>query len=229
MVTKYWGGLFAVAALFAMACSDEGLDGPEREAFDAVQRVSLDVEHGEVTVYASNGVEGAIIDRWISAESDFSQLSQRLSGSELIVDAQCNTSGGCESRYDLAVEPDTEVEIRMATGDANIYRLRGGLDVAIDEGELRTNRLESPFVFAALHDGASRLHFDEPPGELRLTVGETASVTVVIPNGRYRCDFDIEAESIGADDLDCHGQVGEVLRVLPSDASVRFVVTSSDR
>ena len=221
-------GVCLLPLLTMVACSSGDLDGPQRESFDDVRRVSIEVERGEVNLFGSDRVEGAMIDRWISGEADFATLSQRNSGGELIVDSRCNEGGYCDARFDLAVQRSTRIDARVKRGELNLYRLLGSVQVEVDEGYLGSHRLAVPHLVANLRQGRARLHFEKPPAELRLTVGDDASMDVILPPSRYHCHFDVEAPSIELGDLECHGQGGDVIRIDPPDASVRFEVVHDD-
>lgn len=229
MKTDVWGAVATVVLCVLVACSDDGLDGPEREEFDRVDDVILEVEHGEVTFFASSSVEGAIVDRWSSDSSDFDILTQRESGGELVVDARCMRAGQCRTRYDLAVRPSTDIDAHLESGEVTLNRIHGEIRAVVDEGSVNGHRLQSPYVDVTVVEGSTRLHFDESPGELRLRLGTEGAAIVEVPDRSFRCDFDEDAESITMGDVECHQHAGTTIRVQPSTASVRFEVVDPAR
>lgn len=219
---QYW--IVALAALCAAACSDEGLDGPERQSFEEVDVVVADIERGDVTIFGTNGVDGVLMDRWVTSESDFEVLRERRAGRELVVDAICRDDVECRVRYDMGVVPTTSVDVAIGKGELQMSGLNADVAGRVASGRVDATGLDVSLADLELEDGDGRLSFSSAPDHLRLRLGDEATMTVFISDERYRCDFDVDAETVGADEVDCHDAVGRRIHLDPPDASVRFVV-----
>ncbi len=219
-----WGIFAVMAPLLILACSGDDLDGPERKEFADINRLSVFVDHGDVTVFGSGQVQGAIVDRWSSSASTFDELRERNTGGELVIDSRCKDARSCRVRYDVAVERSTEVQARVDHGTLQLNRLGQGLGAEVENGSLVARGLETPFADITIEQGDVRLEFVEPPQNLQLRIGEGSAATVFLPEGWYRCVFDTESDAISMEGLVCNPQAQSALRIEPPDAAVRFEI-----
>lgn len=222
--------LIALAvAVVCTACTDDGLDGPDRLQFEEVYHTYLSVERGEVMILGRDNSDETVIDRWTSQQGGFSSLEERESGGELFVDSQCGPGESCRVRYDMSVSDQTGVEATVENGELNLIKVGGAIDAAVERGRLEGSRLTASYADVTVIDGTGRLSFVESPGNLMLRIGQDASMTVLLPTDQYRCNFNESAEDIELGDVRCTDKASDTLRVDPPDASVRFVVNPPDR
>lgn len=221
------GGVCVCLVLFA-ACGG-GVEGPERQTFDDIESVEVQIDRGEVSIVGSQHVDSAIVDRWRCADTDYSVLEQRAVGGELIVDSVCGAVAGCHTRYELGVDPSTPASVRVDDGEVNLAHLTGELQLSVGEGGVNAVNLAASIADLELERGKGHARFSAVPSNLRIRLGEEASMRVVVPDQTYRCEFDPEADDISADRLDCNRHAGDVLRVEPSDAHVVFEVADGAR
>lgn len=221
--------IVAFVVILCTACADEGLDGPDRLQFDDIYQTNLSIERGEVMILGRDEREETVIDRWTSNRSGFANLEERESGGELFVDSQCNQSESCRVRYDMSVSGQSGVEATIENGELNLVKNGGAIEAVVQRGRLEGSRLAASYADLTVIDGTARLSFAEPPGNLMLRVGQEASMTVLLPTDRYRCNFTEEADSIQLGDVQCTDKASNTLRVDPPDATVRFVVDRPDR
>lgn len=217
--------IMGAALIGAMvACTNDGLEGPERTTFDDVRHLSVAVDHGHVMVFGSGQVQGAIVDRWSNEASKFAEQRERNTGGELVIDTRCNDAQACRVRYDVAVERQTEVDAHIKDGTLQLSRLGRRLHAVVDSGDVVGRGLATPFADISVERGQARLEFVESPGTLRLRIGEDSEATVFLPEGQYRCDFDHDADSIMMEELDCYSHANSALRIDPPDATIRFEI-----
>lgn len=217
-----------ISMLICGACGGDGLDGPERSLYEGVSAVEMSVERGDVKIYGSNQVVGAVVDRWMSLAEDFAELTQTQEGSRLIVAARCAVSGGCQTRHTLSVEPSVRLDLAIEKGDLELIRAAGPIRAVVDKGDIKTWGLTSDSVEIHIKDGRGRIEFAEPPGSLLLRI-ERGQATVLLPEQRYRCDFNRHAPEIGLNGLRCHESVGPTITLDPPNARVRFEVVDRER
>ncbi len=214
----------SLVCIWLFGCGANDLDGPERIEFDDVERVELDVESGEVYVLGSANSEGAVVNRWWSGDDDFEQLAERNSAQRLVVESICRGGWSCEARYEMTVQRSAPVDARIGRGLLRLMRIRGHVEAELGEGQLVGRGLKSRLFDADVQRGRVDVKFVEAPDHIRLKLGDSASARVELPEERYRCDFDEEAGSVDAGDLECNRHVGERIQLDPPDADVTFRV-----
>lgn len=221
--------LAAALAATLCACTDGGLQGPERFEFEGVERGDIDVERGEVNVVGTRRIEQTIVDRWRGSMGDYSALDERAAEGELVVESACSDPGECRVRYDLAVGRGFGMEARIDDGDVHLAHLRGELDVSVGRGEVTTSNLSSSIARFELEKASARLVFSESPSNLVVRVGSEASARVVLPDRPYRCEFDRSENASSKQSIECDSSAEHLLRVEPADGDASFEVDATAR
>lgn len=207
-------------ATSALACS-EPLEGPERTSWETVDAVTIDADHAMVRLYGSANGNGAHLDRWQTTPSSFAEIGESNSGRQLGLTARCAGGEPCEVRYDLEVSRSATIDATLGRGEVHLYNTAGPTKITLDQGQVRGQSLESERVDVTVRDGDLRLHFLRAPLELRIHV-EGGQATLLLPDQRYRCEFDQEGPNLRLNGIHCHGLVDQGIFIHPPDAHVRF-------
>ncbi len=226
-----WTAVFALGAICWLgACDNEGLDGPESFEFDDIRHLTLDVEQGEVMIFATQRAEGgARVDRWSTPESDFQVRQESNSAGGLVIETVCNGGADCRVRYEVVVSPRTDIDVRVGRGDLQIVRAEGPLKASVDRGDLTARNIYSRVAKYSVGNGKLNIQYPEMPGRIDLAVSDDSSALVEIPAGPYRCYFDQRALEIEMGELICESGVTPAIVIDPRDASVRFEVEDKQR
>ncbi len=136
-----------------------------------------------------------------------------LENSDLWLDDGCPESarGICDNRYVLKVPPKVNLVVTVATGDAHVDNVEGGLDLKVDRGDVRVNRAAGALKIAA-RDGDVSLSalsgaqaevnaehgdvwagFSAPPTKVDFQVAR-GDVRVELPAGQERYRLDVRPE-----------------------------------
>lgn len=209
-------------------CVGDELDGPKRMEFDDVDRATINVDSGNVTIFGSDQVGGAMLQRWWSGDDDFDVLTESNSAQQLVIDSLCRGEWVCEVRYELGLQRSARVDARLARGTLNIYNLTSDFYALVEQGTLKAVGLQGAVADLEVDDGEAEVAFAEPPRHLRLQLGETASATVTLPDQSYQCNFDQSAERVEADGVECDQYHSSRIEIRPGDADVVFEVGDAD-
>lgn len=217
-------GLVAVAAASLIACSGDGLQGPERLTFEDVEQLDVRVDRGGATVFGVEDPEEVTVHRWWNDEDDFEYLEETLEDGRLNLGAVCRGGTDCRARYETSVDTWTPTSVEVDQGHLDVFKLERPLEATLGAGELTATGLRVPSMEVEIGEGTAEIEMLEPPRFLGLQLGPEAEAEVVVPDQPYRCAFDDESETIEADGLECDRSVGDAIEIQPDDARVDFVL-----
>ena len=202
----------------------EDLEGPEVLSFSGVDLLKMEIERGDVQVFGSDTAENLSFHRWRSSLTGFAHFEEQRNGAALEVRSRCESGASCRVRYDGSLRRTARLDVELGQGHLELLRLEGPTSVQVGDGTIRGGSLRGERFHARLKKGEGTLYFTRPPRELHLEVGTEARFTVHLPDVRFRCAFDVEAEQIAMEKLRCHGLVDEEIKITPPDGRVRFVI-----
>ncbi|MCP3798679.1 DUF4097 domain-containing protein [Allokutzneria sp. A3M-2-11 16] len=136
-----------------------------------------------------------------------------LENSDLWLDDGCpETSRGiCDNRYVIKVPPKANLVVAVATGDARVENVEGGLDLKVDRGDVRINQAagklkiiarDGDVSLTALSGGQAevnaehgdvRAEFSTPPAKVDFQVAR-GDVRVEVPAGQERYRLDVRPD-----------------------------------
>ncbi|TXD38822.1 hypothetical protein FRC98_00005 [Lujinxingia vulgaris] len=216
------GGLMCATLLASMGCGDEHEEMARRVFESRVSQVAVHVERNEVHVFGSDQTRGAVIDRWTQSGDAYRELGEAQDGERIDIVASCQRAGECRARYDLALAKSTRVDVAMQQGDLGLYHLGSEVRASVEEGSIIGKHLTARHVELELGRGRVDVIMADRPQLLVVRIDE-GNVNLVMPPGRYRCEFDRFDEAIRLNGLDCHGRMAQGIRLeLGKGAQVTF-------
>lgn len=225
MLQAQWlarGGLTCVIVLALMGCGSGQKEMTRRVFEDRVDRVAVSVERNEVHVFGSDQTRGAVIDRWTQSGDAYRELGEAQEGDRVDIVASCERAGECRARYDLALAKSTRVDVAMQQGDLGLYHLGSEVRAAVGHGSIVGKHLTARHVELELGRGRIDVIMADRPQLLVVRIDE-GNVNLVMPPGRYRCEFDRFDDAIHLNGLDCHGRMAQGIRLeLGKGANVTF-------
>jgi DUF4097 and DUF4098 domain-containing protein YvlB len=183
-----------------------------------IERVVVKANAGEVRLSGTNSPRVSVREdlRWMWRKPG---VSIRTQGSTLEVSASCpdiTALNRCKADLELAIPFDADVVVDNDTGDVNVDRLAGHLDLTTDTGDVNGRTLNPVSVRATTSAGDVDLDFTTQPVSVDAR-SDAGDVSVdVPPGGEYRVD----AVTRGGD-VDVHG-------VLRNDHAVRSISATAD-
>lgn len=218
------------AILFGGCVDDSGLDGPESFEFDSVNGLDIEISRGDVTVFATERVDGgSVVDRWSTDGEGFDVRHESVDDGQLRIESACRSGQDCEVRYEITVDPRTPMNLSVGQGQIQIVRAEATVDAHVEEGDLSARNMYSRVASLRADAGTMDIQYPQMPGKLELTLGDSSQANVAIPAGPYRCYFDDRAESVAIGDLECTSGVSEAIVVDPPDSTVYFEVEGQAR
>ncbi|RDV40098.1 hypothetical protein DV096_05940 [Bradymonadaceae bacterium TMQ3] len=216
-------GGFACATVLVLVGCGSGQEEMARRVFESrVARVSVNVERNEVHVFGSDQTSGAVIDRWTQSGDAYRELGEAQDGDRVDVVASCERSGECRARYDLALAKSTLVDVAMQQGNLGLYHLGSEVRATVGQGSIVGKHITARHVELGLGRGRIDVIMADRPELLVVRIDE-GRVNLVMPPGRYRCEFDRFDEAIHLNGLDCHGRMAQGIRLeLGKGAYVTF-------
>lgn len=216
-----WGVLCATM-LVAISCGEGHEDVARRVFKSRVSQASVHVERNEIHIFGSDQTQGAIIDRWTQRDGAYRELSESQAGERIDVVSRCERSGECHARYDLALAKSAQVEVAMEQGSLGLYQLDGEVRARLGQGTIIGKHLKARHVELELGQGRIDVIMADRPQLLVVRIAQ-GNVRLVMPPGRYRCEFDRFAEAIHLNGLDCHGEMAQGIRLeLGKEVKVTF-------
>jgi len=154
-----------------------------------VQQVVLKVDSGSVTLLAAPVGARVRIDREARAFPSTRGFHEQQSGGVLTIEARCGGAPGCRVDHVLRVPPHVAVVVQLGDGDVELSALAGDVQVDVGLGKVTGSGLRSASVDVRTEGGAIDLIFAAAP---RRVVANAAAgdVSLRMPAGSYRCDFD---------------------------------------
>ena len=200
----------AAAFLLVLAGCIESSAHESFEILEPVEHVVVRVDTGEVRVSGSDGITGAAVDVELDCRTVVPEYEVRADGGTLRValDAGFDASA-CSGRFEIVVPRRASLELRTGAGDVFVADVRGGvsvvtydgsvtltnlagpLEVAVPDGDVVGDGIESTETTVTVGAGNVRLAHAAAPVQVDLAV-IMGDVEVTVPAGAY----DIEAEAI---------------------------------
>ncbi|RAL24946.1 hypothetical protein DL240_01680 [Lujinxingia litoralis] len=217
-------GLVCAGVVIGLGCSEE-LEEVDRRVFEsAVSEVQVKVERDEVHVFGSDQSKGLVLDRWSSPREEFARLEEHQSGDRVEVVASCASAGGCRARYDLSLPEQSRVAVEMEEGHLGLYHLAGEVRARVGRGQVVGKHLSADHIELDLGEGTVDVIVANRPSLLVVRL-QKGTARLVMPPGRYRCEFDRFDAAIDLDEFDCHGMMDQGVRLeLGPGARVTFRV-----
>jgi hypothetical protein len=149
----------------------------------AVERVLIRVEAGEVEIEAAEVLR---VERAIRAPRGSLELSHRVEGGQLILEAHCRGLLPCAVDTLVSLPPGIPVEVELGHGDLvadGVDRLQVGLrsgevtldDVTVQGGSWQIEATAADVRLSGIEsseDGDGQLHLVAPSGEVRVRLPE---------------------------------------------------------
>jgi DUF4097 and DUF4098 domain-containing protein YvlB len=179
---------------------------------EAVERLVIDADNGEITVTAA-GSEIVVErdERYVFRRPD---REAELAGSTLVLDDGCPSFnflflGGCRVDFRVTVPADIALELdgsngditvegvaggvvlRTSNGDIDLDRLSGDVDAETSNGSIVGRFLSSPSFSADTSNGRITLRFEQPPDRV-VADSSNGDIDVEVPDLVYRIDADTD-------------------------------------
>lgn len=182
------GTRVAVGAAF-LALGLTGCGGTVRSAPvivpEAVQRVFVDVDHGNVEIVAGPEISRVEIQR-TTREVQARGSQHAVKDGVLRVEGRCGGAPKCRINHRIRVPPTTAVTVHVRDGDVALIDVGGDIEVDVGLGNVSGLRLTGPNIDVVTEGGNVDLILNAAPTLLAVQVA-AGDIDLRVPPGEYRC------------------------------------------
>jgi len=235
-----------VPAIFALAISSgcgAGF-GPlqsQSDSFDvdqAIHTIVLDGSSGDTVI--QGGADVVSVSRYAEWRGETPDVEAYVQDGVLYLSDGCDSWGWCSVEHTLEVPSDVSLQLRVGSGDMDVYavngdvlldtgsgdvrmqHLSGALTVNVGSGDIDGDDLGGASFLGETGSGDVELRYSEAPDLVDLHTG-SGDVFLEVPDADYDLDLDTGSGDVSLDGVQDSGGANRLLRISTGSGDIDII------
>lgn len=189
---------------------------------DSVTAIEVGGNIGHLSV---EGVDGGPlhVERVVhAAEGSFPTAIYELREGVVHLRSRCDDSPRCEIRHRVRAPRELPIHVDLDVAYVEIRAMAGAIDLELETGNIDVVDVSSAEVRARVTAGDIDLIFTEVPRLVDARI-EAGTLTIAVPAGSYRCEFEHELAHNHIENVVCSTSAEATIRAHVGVGSIRVI------